>query len=263
MRKNFSKLCSLLFMAFGILSAIYGLSLKSWNVTFWKYMLLIGLCCCGIGILNLKFTKEIKSKILKRIFIVFHVLIILTLVSFIAVTGVLINYSHKHDTAVPDYVVILGAGLNGDKPSQILTYRLNESLNLISKLPDKVKIIVSGGQGPGETISEAEAMKAYLISNGIAEDRIIEENRSKSTLENLEFTKKLVEKYGGGKNITLVTSNFHMYRSKTLSKRVGFDDIYCWSAPVHPYITPVYYFRESIAVMKSLVFDWPGQSTAP
>ncbi|MDP4089400.1 MAG: ElyC/SanA/YdcF family protein [Bacillota bacterium] len=259
MRKKLLKLSGILLIAFGIWASVYGFSLSGWNVTFWKYMLLIGLAACGVGILHLKFIKEIKNKKIKRIIAVFHVFILVIIVSFFFVESLLMNYSHKKEADVPDYVVILGAGLNGSSPSQILNYRLNESLNLIKALPEDVKIIVSGGQGPGETITEAEAMKEFLLGKGIAFGRILKEDRSNNTLENLENTKELIRESDNRKaiNITLVTSNFHMYRSRLLAERLGFNTVNCWSAPVHPFLTPVYYFREYAAVVKSMIFDWP------
>lgn len=262
MRKKLLKLSGILLIAFGIWAIVYALGIMAYNVSFWRYLLLIGLVSSAAGLIKLIFIKEIKSKKIKRIIAVFHVFIVIIAASFFTVEGILVHYAAKKESTKPDYIVILGAGLWKDTPSQVLSYRLNESLNLINTLPKDVKIIVSGGQGPGETIPEAEAMKTYLINKGIDGSRIIKEDRSTCTLENLEFTKGLLEKTDSRKDIsiTLVTSNFHMYRSKALANRIGFNKVHCWSAPVHPFITPVYYFREYGAVVKSLIFDWPSKT---
>jgi uncharacterized SAM-binding protein YcdF (DUF218 family) len=90
--------------------------------------------------------------------------------------------SQTHDV---DYIVVLGAGLRGSKPSITLKQRLDASLNYISSHKD-IPIIVSGGQGPGDDISEAEAMKDYLTSNGGSKERIVLESKSTSTEENLQ-----------------------------------------------------------------------------
>jgi uncharacterized SAM-binding protein YcdF (DUF218 family)/surface antigen len=264
MRKKVKLIAGVSLMALGVWAIIYAIGVRFYNVTFWKYLLLLGLLSCGVGLFKLLFKKEIKSKKVRRIIASFHIIIILMIVSFFTVQIILKIHASKKDTTNPDYVVILGAGLWGDTPSQILSYRLNASMELIKALPEDIKIIVSGGQGPGETITEAEAMKRYLVSEGIDTDRIIKEERSTNTLENLQYTKNLIRNFDSKDDldITLVTSTFHMFRSKTLAKRVGFDEIYCWNAPVHPFIEPMYYFREYLALVKSTVFDWPSDENS-
>ena len=130
-------------------------------------------------------------------------------------------------------------------------------MELLELLPEETRIIVSGGQGPGETITEAEAMKRYLVQHGISEDRIIKEDKSTNTKENLIFTRRLIREIDSKENIkiTIVTSNFHMFRSRTLAKEVGFDEVQSWSAPIHPLLIPTYYVREYLAIVKGLILN--------
>ncbi len=83
-----------------------------------------------------------------------------------------------------DYAVILGAKVNGEIPSLSLQFRLDAALEYAIQYPH-VYLILSGGQGPGEHISESEAMKRFLVKNGIQEERLLIEDLSTSTYENL------------------------------------------------------------------------------
>ena len=120
--------------------------------------------------------------------------------------------------------------------------------------PD-VKIIVSGGQGEGEDITEASAMRNFLVSNGVDENLIIMENKSRNTYENFLFTKKLLKKQTGKDEfkITVISNNFHMYRAKYLANEVGFDTL-GYPAPAHKSSTLVFYVRKFFGVIKAYVF---------
>jgi uncharacterized SAM-binding protein YcdF (DUF218 family) len=118
-----------------------------------------------------------------------------------------------------DFAIILGAGLNGDQVSDRLKLRLDTAFDFLKN--SDMPIIVSGGQGADELISEAQAMKQYLIEKGITSDRIILEDQSTSTYENLVFSKEIMTIENA--NVILVTSDYHMYQAKRIGKRVGFD----------------------------------------
>ena len=94
-----------------------------------------------------------------------------------------------------------------------LKYRLDAVIEF-NKLNPNMKIIVSGGQGQGEDVTEAFAMRKYLVDKGVSENLIICEDKSTSTYENFLFTKELLEKEIGNGDyiITVVTNNFHMYK---------------------------------------------------
>ncbi len=92
------------------------------------------------------------------------------------------------------YILILGAKLFGDKPSQSLQNRLDVALKYLNENP-KTKAIVSGGQGEDEDIPEAHSMRNYLVAHGINANRILIEDRSTSTYENLKFSKRFISYY--------------------------------------------------------------------
>jgi uncharacterized SAM-binding protein YcdF (DUF218 family) len=130
-----------------------------------------------------------------------------------------------------------------------------KGMEFLEKYPN-TKVIVSGGQGPGEDITEAEAMKRYLISNGISENQIIKEEKSTSTEENLIYSREVIKKLDSRDDmkITLITTNFHMFRSKFLANRFGLD-VYSAPSDLHPLLIPNYYVREYLAVINSYLFN--------
>ena len=130
----------------------------------------------GYGILEIKYNINLWERVPKCIRNIIITIFIIGLTIFIAIDGIIFYHGHHYDKEKPDYVIVLGAGLRGSEISASLLYRLNSALEFNKLYPD-VKIIVSGGQGPGEDLTEAEAMKNYLISNGIDKELIIKEEK--------------------------------------------------------------------------------------
>ena len=121
-----------------------------------------------------------------------------------------------------DYVIIHGAGLlRGDQLSRLLKDRLDKAVSVYKKDPTPPKLIPSGGKGEDETVSEAEAMKRYLMEQGIPEEDILPEDRSKTTYENLAYSKAILDGREGEKYTALVTSNYHVYRALRYCRKVG------------------------------------------
>ena len=236
----------------GIISMAYFAFLNLRNISFSKFFLMLGILLIFSGVIYIKFIDIIVHRF-PKIFLMFKIVMIIIIISFLAVETVMIYDGSKKQFVKSDYVVILGAGLWGETPSDILYKRLDAALEYIHKYPD-VKIILSGGRGPGETITEAEAMKRYLIKNGIQENMILKEEKSTSTEENIKYTKELIQSLNDKENIsvTLVTSNFHILRSKLLAQREGFK-VSVYSAPILSWLIPTYYTREYFALMKYFI----------
>ena len=147
-----------------------------------------------------------------------------------------------------DYVIIHGAGLiDGDKVSKLLQERLDKAIDVYRKDPSPTKLIPSGGKGADENISEAEAMKGYLLGQGIPESDILLEDRSTTTFENLQFSKDIIDGREGRKYTALVTSNYHVYRALRYCRKVGLK---CKGIGSHVamYYWPSALIREYIAV---------------
>lgn len=147
-----------------------------------------------------------------------------------------------------DYLIIHGAGLiNGDRVSRLLADRLDKAVEVYQKDPTPPILIPSGGQGADEKISEAEAMAAYLREKGIPEEKIILENQSSTTMENLIYSKAIIDARKGPKYTALVTSNYHVYRALRYCRKVGLDCTGIGSR-VAFYYWPSALIREFIAV---------------
>lgn len=182
-------------------------------------------------------------------------LLIIVLLQFAAVEFVLI-YNGKSDAEVrTDYLVILGAGIKGETLSLALYERLMTALGYLGKYPD-TKVVVSGGQGPHEAITEAEAMSRFLVSRGISNDRILLETHATSTMENFTYSRQLIEQKTGKPptQITFVTSSFHILRAKMLAERNGFT-AHALSAKTPWQAIVQVYVREYFAIFKSLIVD--------
>lgn len=156
------------------------------------------------------------------------------------------------DPTSVEVLIVLGAGIWGDQPSPQLKLRLQAAAILFKKNPE-LSVIVSGGQGPDEDISEASAMQAYLIQLGVAEESILLEDQSTSTVENLRFSKIILDGLKlDNPSVGIVTTDFHMYRSKMLAKRYGMNAM-GESAPNVPIIVVKNTMREIAAVIKDTI----------
>lgn len=120
-----------------------------------------------------------------------------------------------------DAVIVLGAAVHGKTPSLTLKRRLDTAVKYHKQNPDAV-IIVSGGQGVQEDITEAEAMRNYLIKNDVEADKIIKEEAATSTFENFAFSKKILDnKFGDEYTTVFITNEYHILRAGLCASRAG------------------------------------------
>ena len=128
-----------------------------------------------------------------------------------------------------DYMIILGCGIRKDgTPSPLLKGRVDRALKFyreqLAETGKPLTFIPSGGQGPDEVISESESMKRYLMEKGVPEDRILLEDRSTSTYENMLFSKNVLRADDPADNhdgrIVYATTNYHVFRSGLMARRV-------------------------------------------
>ncbi|MBM7654591.1 YdcF family protein [Neobacillus cucumis] len=128
------------------------------------------------------------------------------------------QYSNLKAPRNADYLIVLGARVNGVEPSLVLASRIDTAAKYLKENKKSV-VIASGGMGPGEDISEADAIKRELVKQGINESRILLEDRSTNTYENIKFSKRLLPPQE--KSIVVVTSSFHLYRAISLAQYQG------------------------------------------
>ncbi len=149
-------------------------------------------------------------------------------------------------------VVVLGCKVRNGVPSLMLQRRLEAAYDYLVQHPD-VPVIVCGGQGPDESISEAQCMYEYLTAKGIEEGRILLDDRSVSTYENLQNAKEYLVSHQLGSTITIVTDGFHQYRASMIADSL---DLSCdhISAKTSWYLVPAYWIREWLGVCYQFVF---------
>lgn len=163
--------------------------------------------------------------------------------------------AHRIEEGHGDVILVLGAGLvNGNQVSRSLAYRLEEAYQEHKKNPH-TPIIVSGGQGFDETISEAQAMKQWLINHEVPETLIWMEDQSTTTSENFTLSMELMRAHGMDSNkVTLITNAFHMHRAKYLGKSYGLS-LYGRPAKELTWAKPCFYTREFFAMMRAYLLQ--------
>lgn len=148
-----------------------------------------------------------------------------------------------------EYAIVLGAKVNGETPSLSLQYRLEAALQYAEKY-SFVKLVLSGGQGPDELISEAEAMRRYFINHGISEDRLVLEKKSSSTYENIFYSKTLLPP--SNKGVTIITSDYHLARARKIAVKLGLEtDVVEAETPAVVRLKLI--TRERLALLKTAV----------
>ena len=178
----------------------------------------MGVCLMGVCLLQWRFRAFTRlPKWLRRTGLV---LILLGTAVFIWVEALILTQFHAYPAPGADYCVILGAQWKRTGPSIVLQRRLEMALTYLKENPG-TGVIVSGGQGANEIITEAAGMKQYLMEHGIEEDRIFEEDQSVNTTQNLQFSAKYLDLEND--RVVIVTNNFHMYRALKIAKKQGYQ----------------------------------------
>lgn len=190
---------------------------------------------------------------MKKIRLLLIILVSLGLAYAIFVYSLIYSEANATPAKGADTLIVLGAKVNGDpaKPSPVLLERLTTALTYLEANP-KTKVVVSGGQGADESQSEASVMSDYFIAQGIERNRIIREDDSTRTMENLMNTK---EKIGLGQTV-IVSNDFHMYRALMLARRIGIENAEGLAAPSKTSAKFATYVREVAALGYGMIFDW-------
>ncbi|KRN04110.1 YdcF family protein [Holzapfeliella floricola] len=177
--------------------------------------------------------------------------IILCLFSFLSSLLLFYFYRPKKDK---DFIIVLGSGLiNGNQVPPLLASRINRGIWFYQKQIKKGKtapyIVCTGGQGSDESISEGEAMRHYAITHGVDAKHVIAETKAKNTIENMTFSKKIVDQLGlDVHNGIFVTSYYHLYRGAQYARDAGMA-INGLGAKTKFFFVPNAIIREYIAVL--------------
>ncbi len=152
-------------------------------------------------------------------------------------------------------IIVLGSGIRGEQLNESLVRRLDSAIDYYRKNSDAV-IVLSGGQGPQETITESLAMERYMLSQGIPQDKILKEDCATSTYQNFVYSKQLLDDYFDDTyHVAFVTSDYHIYRAANIAKTAGFDHVTHCHGETPWYMSFSSYLRECVAVLKFWVFN--------
>ncbi|MEV4944247.1 YdcF family protein [Streptomyces sp. NPDC053755] len=181
-------------------------------------------------------------------------LVVMAYVSFLFVcfVGYAYLYGRMRVRRDAGFVVVLGSGLiGGTRVPPLLASRLERGREVYDALAARggrpPVLIVSGGQGPDEGVPESHAMADYLVERGFPEDRIVREDRSETTEENMAFSKRLMDEMDPGARCVIVTNNFHAFRAALMARRAGVEGQVVGS-PTAAYFWPTATIREFAAV---------------
>lgn len=150
-----------------------------------------------------------------------------------------------------DYIIVLGAQLKPSGPSRVLQMRLDKAYDYLVENPE-TKVIVSGGRGQNEPDTEAQGMYDYLVKRGIASERIIREDQSKNTTQNIAFSSAFLNKETD--HIGIVTNNFHVFRGVHIAVAAGYQNVCGIAAPSYAFLQPNNMLREFFGIVKDYLF---------
>lgn len=180
----------------------------------------------------------------------FVILLCMGVMIFGIVEGFIISGFSMKGQPGADYVIVLGAQMKADGPSKALQYRLDEAIRYLNENPSS-KVIVSGGQGSDEHISEAQGMYEYLVEKGIEKDRIIKEDKSVNTTQNLAFSAEYLDRERD--SVAVVTNNFHVFRAVKIAEKAGYQNVCGIAAKGEPFLQINNMMREFFGVMKDFL----------
>lgn len=240
MKKYILMILSLLSILYGVLILQVGSGTGFWII--WE---MIGVFFFIWAILLQK--KFFDSR--RTLKIIFHSMIIVVLAVITMLGGMITTEFKSKGHQNLDYIIVLGAQVRENGPSVVLQYRLDVAIEYLNKNPDTI-CIVSGGQGANEPFSEAEGMAKYLLENGIEMKRILLEDKSRNTVENIQNSKDLMgESYNG---VGIITNNFHVFRAVQIAKTQGLKGVSGIAADSNALYLPNNVLRECCGILK----DW-------
>lgn len=208
--------------------------------------LIAGAALAAYGIWHEKLHRITERGFLKavRYVVLAGVCFVIGMVLFLAVNGTGSAVSYDEEA-----VIVLGAAVHGDQVSRSLAHRLDTAAAYAEENPETL-IVVSGGQGPQESVTEASAMKNYLVAKGLDPDNIVMEEKATSTYENFRFSKEILDScLEDSYTCAYVTNDYHTYRAGRIAADAGLD-AQGLGAPTDWWYTPPSYLREILAVIK-------------
>lgn len=178
--------------------------------------------------------------------------VVTLIVALVVVESVCMMIAANKEPEPGATVVVLGCRVYGERASLSMVERLDAAYEYLTEHPDS-NCVLSGGQGDGENITEAECMYRYLINKGIDSSRLFKEEKSTTTRENLLFSKQLITEQNLHPVVAITTSEYHMYRAGMIAKALDIT----WAAvpgKTAIWLFPTYYVRELYAILYEWIF---------
>lgn len=194
-------------------------------MNFTRLFITVSVLIIGLAFLLRNMSRKCVNKYVLLGIKIYQGLVVAFILSFLVIEGILViqmsQFKAAEEIEPLEYVLVLGAGLNGEEVGSVLKSRLDEAIKYYEQNKD-THIIVSGGQGEDEVISEALAMEHYLVSQGVELNQIIKEDKSTTTLENVKFTKEILKaRNDEDKKVLIVTNDFHLPRARLIGFILG------------------------------------------
>ena len=197
------------------------------------------------------------KRLAKRLLTVVLTLILIGMLAFFILLGIVLAGSHDQVSGQPSVMIVLGCQVRPDGPSILLQDRIDEAAAYLLDHPE-VTVVASGGQGPDEPMSEARAIRDALVEQGVEEERILLEEASHNTVQNLRYSRVLLEEehFDTSGGVIVVSNGFHLARVRMLAARCGFGQVSTLAAPEsHLPSRLMMYIREPLALVKSFLLD--------
>ncbi|MBQ6706820.1 MAG: YdcF family protein [Clostridia bacterium] len=191
-----------------------------------------------------------SGRVTHIVVMVLGVLVAVLILLFLVVSVLMIcGALDKVPSGEPVTVVVLGAQINGESPSRMLGDRLKAAIKVLEENPEAV-CVVSGGQGPDEIVSEAVAMKKYLVAAGVEPARVFLEDRSINTMENMKFTAEVIAQNNLPEQVVIATQEFHQFRSAAYGRAAGLSPVGAAVCGTPWYLFLCYWVREFAGICR-------------
>lgn len=173
---------------------------------------------------------------------------------FLLVEARIVAFSRKPGASDADALIVLGSQVRDSGPSMDYQARLDSAYEYLIENPDTIAVC-TGAKGDNEPVSEAKGGADYLIQRGISEERILIEDQSFNTIENLANAKKLLKERGIHEedSVVIVSADYHLYRAKYIAEKLGYRNVSCRGGHGLWILLPHYYTREFFALIKEYI----------
>ena len=246
--KKTGKIVNFIILMLGVAMIAYFLALGlvvRFGQSLSELWLLAGLMCVARFFVWRRIYKTGKYPPKKPV-AVLRALFLVCLVVFLAFEGVILAGGIMPAEPNLDYIVVLGARVNGREPSGALRNRIAVAREYLAENPDTIAVL-SGGQGADEEISEAQCMFDHLTAGGIDPARLIIEDKSTDTSENLIISRELIAE--ADVQVGIVSNDFHIFRALALARGLGWENVHGVPVPTTLFSMPHYLMREFIGVL--------------